>query len=202
MIVAALLAFLLNLVVLRGSDDRVTVTVAARTLEAGEPVHAEDLAVASVLVDDRVLATLVPGAERDGIVGLVLAHPLGEGELLTRSALVEPASRDGRRAMSVPIDPAHAVGGVLRPGDRIDVIEVADGRPRYIAVGIEVVDVSTGGSGTTIGVISSPHVTVVVDAETALRLAAAIRGEAIEVVRSTGADVPSVLELPEEPVGR
>lgn len=197
MVAAASLAFLLNLVLLRSADDRVTVTVAARALEAGQPLQRTDLTTTGLLAEDGALRTLVPADEVGRLVGQVLAHPLDAGELLTRSALRQPASREGLRSMSLPIDPAHAVGGDLRPGDRVDVIEVVDGRPRYVATGLEVLTVSDSGSGTAIGALSSPYLVVVTDDETALRLAAAIRTEAIEIIRSTGADPPTLVELPE-----
>jgi Flp pilus assembly protein CpaB len=91
--------------------------------------------------------------------------------------------------MSIPVEAAHAVGGALAAGDRLDVIEVDEGgQARYVVSGVEVLAVNRPDSGVIGAAGSSSSLTVAVDARQALRLAAAIRGQRFEVVRSTGAD--------------
>jgi len=63
---------------------------------------------------------------------------------------------------------------------------VVDGRGSYVAVDLEVIAVSEA-AGTSIGSTSGYHVVLAVSAEDALRLAEAIDGGSLEVVRSTGA---------------
>ena len=92
--------------------------------------------------------------------------------------------------MSVPVDPEHAVGGALRVGDRVDVIEVQEDRATYVAIGLEVIGINESGSGGALDGLGSYSVTVAVDDATALRLAAAIRADRFELVRSTGAEPP------------
>jgi Flp pilus assembly protein CpaB len=91
--------------------------------------------------------------------------------------------------MSIPVDPSHAVEGALTAGDRLDVIEVDEGgQARYVVSGVEVLAVNRPDSGVIGAAAGSSSLTVAVDARQALRLAAAIRGQRFELVRSTGAD--------------
>jgi Flp pilus assembly protein CpaB len=91
--------------------------------------------------------------------------------------------------MSIPVEAAHAVGGALAVGDRLDVIQVDEGgQARYVVSGAEVLAVNRPDSGVIGAAASSSSLTVAVDARQALRLAAAIRGQRFELVRSTGAD--------------
>lgn len=96
----------------------VPVTVAGRDLAAGVVVTAADLAV----VD------LPPGSVPDGLaeapVGRTLAAPLRRGEPVTDVRLVGPGLAAGYPGLTlVPVRfPDAAAVGVLRPGDRIDVV--------------------------------------------------------------------------------
>ena len=62
------------------------------------------------------------------------------------------------------------------------------GQARYVVTGAEVLAVNRPDSGVIGAGASSSSLTVAVDATQALRLAAAIRGQRFEIVRSTGAD--------------
>lgn len=72
------------------------------------------------------------------------------------------------------------------PGDRVDVVAVIDGNARFVAVDLEVMSVSDD-SGGAIGATSSYHVVVAVESDDALRLAEALEGGSMEIIRSTGA---------------
>ena len=79
----------------------------------------------------------------------------------------------------------------MNVGDRVDVISADGPLPAYVVRNAEVIGVAPRrGSG---GLSSSPtgqfYVTVAVEAEPALRLAAAIRAGKLEILRSTGADL-------------
>lgn len=187
MVVAALAAAVLNYGVLRAADDGVRVVVAAAALEPGTPVGPGDVGVAEVTVDAQVLATLVPAGRIGDLGGWVPVAPVPAGAPVRRADLRPPSAPDEGRAMSLPVESAHAVGGDLGVGDRVDVIAVRDGDPAYVLVDAPVLATSESGEGQAFGAAGGFTVTVAVDETTALDLAAAIHGDAVEVVRSTGA---------------
>ena len=183
--VAGLLAVLLNYSLLRAADDRVRVVVAARPIPVGDAVAPDDVRVVEVAADDAVLGTLVPAEDLDDLAGHVAATALAAGDPLRRSDLRPPSAPDHGRAMSLPVPVEHAVAGQLQRGDRVDVIAVDDGSASYVLTDAQVLAVSGGDGGLTgTGTFS---VTVAVDADSALRVAEAIRAGGIDVVRSTGA---------------
>ncbi|HET9849098.1 MAG TPA: Flp pilus assembly protein CpaB [Candidatus Dormibacteraeota bacterium] len=108
-----------------------TAVVATRDLSVGVRIQDTDLAVRSVnplSLGGQVLRT------PDQAIGQVVAHPILEGQfidarqiapsknaaLLTAGLEVPP----GYRIIGVPIAPATAVGGVLKPGDFVDVMAI------------------------------------------------------------------------------
>jgi Flp pilus assembly protein CpaB len=195
MIIAAILAVLLNYTVLRARDDTVRVAVAASELQAGQPVTAASFGFVDVRVDDTLLGTLVAPERLTSIEGYIVTATLAPGEIVRRSDLQQPSAPEAQRAMSIPIDPEHAVAGALRPGDRVDVIEVQGRSATYLVTDAEVLDVpaeSTGGIGAS---LRSFSVTIAVDDTTALRLAVAIRSGHLEIVRSTGSSLAETQRL-------
>lgn len=186
MLLAAVLAFATNLVVLRNHDQTRAVIVAAANLPAGSSVESMHLRAVEVDVDDAVYATLIPWGQVSTLVGQVTAHPISEGVLVGATDFRDPSGPAGLRSMSIPIDAEHAVGGELAAGDRIDLILVGDDGPRYVLASAEVLNVSSIGE---LGALASGdfYVVVAVDAEQALLVAEAIRDGRIEIVRSTGA---------------
>ena len=186
MLLAAVLAFATNLVVLRNHDETRAVVVAAINLPAGRVVESIHLRAVEVDVDDTVYSKLIPWTHAAALVGQVTSHPIVEGVLLGMTDFRNPSGPAGLRSMSVPIDAEHAVGGELAAGDRIDLILVGDDGPHYVLVSAEVLAVSSTGE---LGALSSRdfYIVVAVDAEQALLVAEAIRDGRIEVVRSTGA---------------
>lgn len=105
-----------------------TVVVAARDLVPGVPLTAEDLrleAVPEALVTDG--GTYATTEELLGQEPLerVLAGELVRSERLTGAGAESMLNRliaPGARAVTVLTDRAAGVGGLLRPGDRVDVI--------------------------------------------------------------------------------
>ena len=89
--------------------------------------------------------------------------------------------------MSFPVDPHHAVGGDLIPGDLVDVIRVDTEQASFVATAVEVLAVSTQSEGA-LGLSSGGfHLVLGVDDRTALALALALaNGGEVEVLRSTG----------------
>jgi Flp pilus assembly protein CpaB len=186
MVLAAVLAFALNLVVLRSRDDTTPVAAVSTGVVAGEVVDSGDIRLVEVDVDADILSTLFQAHEIQQLVGMVATRHLIAGELLSRSALIPAAAVAGLRAMSVPIDPAHAVGGALVAGDRIDLIHVTESGPRYVLVGAEVLSVAAPDRAALAG-STGFHVVLAVTEASALEVAAAINDGKIELVRSTGA---------------
>ena len=186
MLLAAVLAFATNLVVLRNQDESRAVVVAAVSLAAGRLVETAHLRAVEVDVDDAVYSKLIPWANAADLVGQVTSHPIGEGVLIGMSDFRDPSGPAGLRSMSVPIDAEHAVGGDVSAGDRIDLILVGDDGPRYVLASAEVLAVSSIGE---LGALASGdfYIVVAVDPEQALSVAEAIRDGRIEVVRATGA---------------
>lgn len=97
------------------SQDAPTVTVwqASRDLSAGvEPLHLQPVTVALGEVSDDYLAV----DERP--VGR-LRFPIARGELIPRSALIDPSTQ-ASRIVTIGVDPLHAPID-LAAGDRVDV---------------------------------------------------------------------------------
>lgn len=186
MLLAAVLAFATNLVVLRNLDHTRAVAVAAVDLPAGSHIESSHLRSVEVDVDDTVYARLVPWAQAAAVIGQVTAHPIGEGRLIGVGDVRDPSGPAGLRSMSIPIDAEHAVGGGLGAGDRVDLILVEDDGPRYVLTDAEVLSVSPIGE---LGALASGdfYIVVALDEDQALLVAEAIRDGRIEVVRSTGA---------------
>lgn len=185
--IVVILAFVLNLLVLQDRSSTTLVAVADRALATGSAVERSSIRLVPVASDFEGLAGLVTEDDLGSLDDWVLARSVPAGGLLDRAALVRPGSGSGMRSMSLPVPIEHAAGGALASGDRVDVIAVADGVARFVAVDLEVTSVSAAGSGA-IGTISAYHVVVNVEADEALSLAEALATGPVEIVRATGAD--------------
>lgn len=186
MIVAGLVAVLLNYTALRARDDTVRVAVTAGELRAGQVLTAADLAYTDVRLDDAVLSTLIVPERAATVDGWVVTSTLAPGEILRLADLQAPSAPSAQRAMSIPVEVEHAVAGDLQVGDRVDVIEVDGRTATYLVTDVEILAVPTAQPAGIAGGLRSFSVTVAVDDVTALRLAVAIRSGQIELVRSTG----------------
>lgn len=190
MVVAGLVAFLLTYAALRDDADYLEVAVAAADLRVGTPLETSMLStVRMALVDSAAPPGVLSLAEAEAAIadGAVIANAVPAGSLL-RSADVARETIARPRAMALPIDRAHAVDGVLRSGDVIDIVVVESGAARFALVGIPVLAVTdTGGAGRTV------VLTVELDAASSLRLAHAMSVGSLQVVRATGA-VPATTD--------
>lgn len=187
MVLAAVLAFATNLVVLRNHDLTRAVVVAARDVPAGRLLTGSDLRSAEVDVDDQLFTTLIPWQDSQTVVGQVAARSIVNGHLIGNGDVRPASAPGGLRAMSIPIESEHAVGGALVEGDRIDLIVVDDAGPRYVLTDAEVLAIPNADRGSFTGA-GGFYLVVAVDPLKALDVAAAIRAGGIEVIRSTGAD--------------
>jgi Flp pilus assembly protein CpaB len=186
MLAAGIAALLANLAFLRQGDTRVEVAVAARPLEAGAAVTAGDLSPAGIYADAGLLGSLLMWDQVASVDGWIVAGRIGEGDLVSRSDLLEAAAPGGLKAMSVPVEAAHAAGGQIVAGDRVDVIGVEDGAASLLVTDASVIRVSDEPSGG-LGGAGPSFVVLAVDTAQSLRLAEAMHSGNIEVVRSTGA---------------
>ena len=99
------------------------VFVATADLELGHVLTRGDLSEAEVRAPGPMIAGL-ERADRAAPVGRVLRTPVRAGAAISLDALggALPAGRD----VTIPVTPEHALGGAIRPGDRVDVYATFD----------------------------------------------------------------------------
>ncbi|RBY77972.1 Flp pilus assembly protein CpaB [Blastococcus sp. TF02-09] len=154
------------------------VVVAAHSLDAGRPLAAGDLALARYPPGTAPAGVV---AEPDLLVGRLLAGPVRAGEPLTDTRLVGPGLTsllpDGQVAAPVRLADL-AVAGLVRTGDRVDVLatEPGAGEAGTLASGVRVLAAGGSGDGPTAGLLI-----VAVDTATAARLAAAATSATLTV---------------------
>jgi Flp pilus assembly protein CpaB len=193
MLVAGLAAVVLNFAFLRSQDRSVSVAAAAVDLVAGSRFDVTRVTFTPIHAETSIERELISKADLDAVDGMVLAHSVPAGELISRGDLL--TGKTGPRAMSIPIDRDHAAGGLLHAGDRVDLITSNDGFASFVLVGAEVLSVSdTSGS-----LAPGYSVTVALDADSALRVAAAMSDGTLQIVRSTGAPAPTSSVYPDQP---
>ena len=189
MILAGLLALLLNLAFLRSGDDVLRVVIAAQDLAAGEELAASSVATVEVGDVASISEGLLTEAQAQGLLGSLLARPISEGEPLRASDLRPASQLAGLREMSIDIEALRAVGDRLKTGDLIDVIATIDDQASYVVTGIEVIEIL--GAGASFSSSSDFAVVVAVTDRQALEVAAAMSAGKLDLVRSTGAAPPA-----------
>lgn len=116
------------------SAQRVPAVVAAADIAPGRAIAAVDVEVRGFPSDALPAGVL---ADTSLVVGRYTRVPVSRGQLLLASSVATaPAAFDsgvalptGHRAVAIPVSAAHAVGGAVIPGARVDVIAVpAPGR--------------------------------------------------------------------------
>ena len=174
---------------------------AARDLPQDAVLDADDVRLARVTLPADLLAHYV--SEAVTLEGQVVTRPIAEGELVAAGWVVEVGAEGATRAITIPVAPEHALGGDLRPGDRVDVYATfnpgaARASSSLLARAIEVIDVVTSG-GFAVEDDLLVGVTVAIDPEDAARLAFAIRTAEIDlakVIGPVGADSPGADPFP------
>ena len=199
MLVAGLLAILLNFAVLRARDETFQVAVAGQTILAGTELAQGMFIFTEVKMEQLALDQLVQPDAIGLVDGQIAARTISQGEFLQGSDWSDPAAPLELRAMSIPINREHAVGGLLQKGDRVDIIAVDETRAAYVLIDAEVLSIAESGTG---GLTSTAQYwfTVAVSAQEALELSPVIRDGKFEVVRSTGSVTPEILEFDPDPV--
>ncbi|MEA2616546.1 MAG: pilus assembly protein CpaB [Chloroflexota bacterium] len=116
------------------AEQTVAVVVATHDLRAGARVAPGDVEERRVHGDGVPAGALTAGG---AAVGAYVAWPLASGEpVLARMLRADRSGAaaagglpvpDGDRAVALPVQPAGAVGGLLSPGDRVDVFVTPSG---------------------------------------------------------------------------
>ena len=138
-VVFAALAAILLFVALQNRSDGGGTSAAADTSVV---VAKQDIAVNTRLTAEMLEVRSVPSAEAlsgayastQGLIGLPARYPIQSGDQITTSKIGVEAIRDekdialvlnkGMRAVSVEATEINAVGGLLLPGNHVDVIAV------------------------------------------------------------------------------
>lgn len=186
-----LLAFLVNIAVLRDRSEVVPVPVARESIGPATEITDGMVRYVEVPADSPLASSMVAQDDLAG-GGLYARRQIAEDEPLVQGAVVDDVPDDGLRSMSVPVPREHAAGGTLGVGDRVDVIYMAD-RPVFAVTDAEVLAIGEETAGSNGRPAGEYHLVLAVDAAQTLRLAAALDSGKLDVVRSTGA--------PRAPVG-
>ena len=182
-VLMVLLAVLGGAAVISAADRSVRVWAVRRALPAGTTLQKDDVTARRVRLFGDDLERYLD-VTRGNPEGRVLTRDLGEGDLLPKSAIEVREARAATRVVGIPLDRAHAVGGTVEHGDRVDVLatrKTSGGFVTYAVVrNVLVVDVSkpTGGFGAGRGDLV---VLVEVEPAQALPIAAAIRAAEIDL---------------------
>lgn len=188
------------------------IIVASRDLEAGRVIEHEDL------VSREMPSAFIPSGvwrpeESTALLGRALLVDVSRGDPLTKSSLIDHDGRTlaarlrpGARAITVPVDDVSSQAGLVRPGDRVDLLlaeEVTAGSERCVSVRplLEALTVlATGrrqsGELGIDGAVDRSYSTITLDAlpDQAQQLAAALRvGELIPMLRGTRDQAPVAL---------
>ena len=184
--VAGVLMILVSVVagaaVVGNADKTVRVWAVRRSLPAGTTLDEDDLAQRRVRLfgNDRARYLDFRGGDPSG---RVLLRDIGDGDLLPISALGQ-RDANATRVVGLPLPRAHALGGVLRRGDVVDVLatrKTSNGLTTYaVARNVRVVGVDKPSGGFAAG-RAELVVLVEVAPDLALDLAAAIHGADVDV---------------------
>lgn len=191
MIVAALLAALVNLNLLQSRDETFLVSVAASEILPGQMMEAGDFASAEIRATGELLNRLILFDSATQYEGLIAVRPIAAGDLVAPADFQQAAAPLEQRAMSIPVDEEFAVGGSINSSDLVDVISVENGVAKYVVVGAQVLatpareDSNFSGAGPW-------FVTVAVNGQEALEIASALDIGDVHVIRSTGAEAPEL----------
>ena len=200
-VAAGLLTAVLLLSWTRGQEDLVSVVLAADDIRAGTLIEVTDLRVAEVSSDPTVVAVIYPADSLDGLVGQVATRFISASEPILRSDLRPVAAEAGRRAMSVPMSPANAVGGDLAVGDEVDVLVVSSTATRFVAEAVPVLALPPTQTSGLVSATSAWWVVLAVEEAEALEIADGVENGTIYLLRSTGTPSLTIRELavPDEP---
>ena len=164
---------------------RTPVIAAAHDLQAGAILRAADLRTAELAGDAQAMAALVPESELETVLGRELAAPVSQGAPLPRAAVAARSS--GPAALTLVVPALRALGGSLRPGDRVTVLATfesgAGARARAVARGLRVLEVGQTPEGFDSDSASIPVTVALSDPSAAAALALANSEGKIDLLR-------------------
>ncbi|MEX1193705.1 MAG: Flp pilus assembly protein CpaB [Dehalococcoidia bacterium] len=151
-LIAGLVAAVLVFVAVNNGSDDDTATSAPGSVGVAVVVANQDIAVGTEITADMVKVIDVPAGlfvknaitESSLAIGQTARFPISQGEQIVRASFGVQADEDGlayviprgKRAMALSVEEVTAVGGLLLPGDRVDVIAVFDSDTGTTAVTI------------------------------------------------------------------
>jgi Flp pilus assembly protein CpaB len=105
-----------------GASDARPVVIATRELPAGSTLHATDLTVAYLRMDDALYAAAVPSDTLGALIGRQLGEPAHAQQVLARAQVADRIGLAANQvAITIPAKPDNAIDGRLRPGDTVQV---------------------------------------------------------------------------------
>lgn len=185
--VAALGAF----VAARGTGDGPSrsYVVVARDVVAGTTLRDADLRTSAVDLPEDLAARSF--TDPSALVGRVLTTTLASGELIQASSVVGGSAADPRLQLSLPIEKARALDGLLVAGETVDVLVTygsgSDGATFVVVRSADVLRVDQGQRTGLTGTSEMVILLAVDSTEDALALTHASQAGKITLVRSTAA---------------
>ena len=160
--------------------------VATRDLPPGHRLSSGDLRRQPLDLSDSLAGRVFTDAHP--LQGATTLGPIAAGELVQAGSLVRSRGGSGRE-LSIPVDPARAVAGTLRPGERVDLVATfgsgSSATTETVLRHALVIDSQRGGSN-----LSSSGAMVLTlavdDDEQQLAVARALNDGELLVVRSPG----------------
>jgi pilus assembly protein CpaB len=189
--------------------ERVAVLVAAQDLPLGTVIE-EGMLGQRPVPEAYVETRHVPASQAERIVGLRVSSAVRVGESLLWTDLANAEQRrdlsglveDGMRAFTIRADETSSFGGLLRPGDRVDVLlTIEDERHRETApiaqnVLVLAVGRDTGGRVSTSANDSVSQVTLSATIEQSQTFALAQREGRISLALRNPEDIRTIARLP------
>jgi len=170
------------------TTGRTPVLVAAHDLQAGAVLRPSDFRTAELAGDAGTMASLVPERELETVLGQELVAPVPQGAPLARASLASGGSKAAAFTLVVPA--LRALGGALRPGDRVTVLATFDSgagaQARAIARGLRVLAVGATPEGLDRASASIPVTVALSDPSLAAGLALANTEGKIDLLREGG----------------
>jgi len=188
----------------RGAAQKSTqdYVVVAHEVAAGTKLTAGDLELAEVDLPDGLASHAF--TDRDRVVGQVALAHLSEGDLVQGSVVAAGDAADERMQLSIPVERARALDGMLEPGETVDVLATysgdGSGDTIVVARSAEVRRVDNG-SRNALTSDDTVLVLAVDNADTALAVAHASQAGKVTIVRATGAHDPGTSSTYQPPQG-
>ena len=163
--------------------------VATRDLAPGDRIDATAVELVAVDLPDEQRRRSYDAV--DPLLDATVVEPLLAGELIQEGSLIATGAEDGSRTVSFPIEPARAVNGTLRAGERIDLLATfgsgTQACTHLIAADVPIVAIAEA-TGSLVSQAGGLTVTVQVDdADQGVAVAHAANAGAMTLVRTTHA---------------